>query len=116
MYASSKTHDFNTRFNHINTIFYYYVFGYTDTPETLTVQNPDRFVIPAIISAFVIMTTVPIMADCMLKNCTQKIVFVPLSAIGMFFLFVGVYDIDSEESWLHVIKSHSDSLKLFFME
>jgi len=116
MYTSSKAHDSNTRFNHISTIFYYYAIGYTDTPETWTVQNSDRFVIPAIISAFVIMTTVPIMADCMLKNRTQKIIFVPLSAIGIFFLFVGVYDIDSEESWLYVIKSHSDSFKLFFME
>jgi len=78
MYASSKTRDSNTRFNHTSTIFYYYIIGYTDTSETLTVQNPDRFAIPAIISAFVIMTIVPTMADCMLKNCTQKIIFVPL--------------------------------------
>ena len=67
-----------------------YVLTYTDTPGTFAVQRNDHFVFPAIISAFVIMIIVPIMVYYLSKSRIQKIIFIPLSAIGIFFMFLGI--------------------------
>ena len=67
-----------------------YVLTYTDTPGTFAVQRNEHFVIPAIISVFVIMAVVPIMVYHLSKNHIQKIIFVPLSSIGIFFMFLGI--------------------------
>ncbi len=67
-----------------------YLQTYTDTPGTFAVERNDHFVIPAIISAFVIMIVVPIMTYYLSKSSIQKVIFVPLSAIGIFFVFLGI--------------------------
>ena len=67
-----------------------YLLTYTDTPGTFAVQRNDHFVFPAVISAFVIMAVVPIMVYYLSKNHLQKVIFVPLSAIGIFFMFLGI--------------------------
>jgi len=70
--------------------FYKYLYKYTDTPGTLAVQNIDVFVIPAVISAFLIMGIIPTIVYFIFQSKRQKITFVSISTVGIFFTFVFV--------------------------
>ncbi len=68
-----------------------YVMRNTDTPDILSpelyVPNIDAFAIPAVISAFVTMVIIPTIVYTVLKNRIQRIILVPVAAVGIFSTF-----------------------------
>jgi hypothetical protein len=71
-----------------------YMIRYTDTPSELPpelyVQNIDVFAIPAVFEAFAIMSIIPAIVFVILKYNKWRIVLVPLSGTGMFFIFYSI--------------------------
>ncbi len=68
-----------------------YVVYYSDTPGAnpeLYVRNVDAFAIPAVVTAFVIIGVIPAIAFVIIKKRKLRIVFVPMSGVIIFFVFV----------------------------
>jgi hypothetical protein len=69
-----------------------YVISYNDTPgaDELFVRNSDVFAVPAVIATFAIMTIVPILVFVIVKSNKLRVVFIPISVIGIFLVFYGI--------------------------